>query len=388
MSGTVAYTIAPPEAGEHEPLRAILGHALHFPPAAMGFWFEGIGAPNFRVVRADGEVAGGLGILRMGQWYGGTAVPLAGIGAVGIAPEWRGRGAASALLRATLTELRAEGLPLAALYPSTLPVYRKAGFERAAQNTTYDIPLAILDPRAPLAIVRASPDDPDLRTVYSRAASLRNGALDRNPFLWHKTLAPYNQAAHAYRFVRNGATEGYVIYSQENRADPLSVLDWACLTRDAGKTLLAFLAGHRAMVATARLRGGPQEPLFHLLPEPRAVVARRLELLLRVLDVPGALAARGYPPHLRTDLHLAIDDDLLPENTGQFLLRIADGRGTVERGGTGTFRLGIRALASLYSGFLTPNDLAMLGELTAPAADLTLATAIFGGPAPWLVDMF
>ncbi|MFN8517208.1 MAG: GNAT family N-acetyltransferase [Chloroflexia bacterium] len=195
MSGTVAYTIAPPEAGEHEPLRAILGHALHFPHAAMGFWFEGIGARNFRVVRAEGEVAGGLGILRLGQWYGGAVVPLAGIGAVGIAPEWRGRGAASALLRETLTELHAEGLPLAALYPSTLPVYRKAGFERAAQNTTYDIPLAILDTRAPLTIVRASPDDLDLRTVYTQAASRRNGALDRNPFIWHKTLAPYNQAA-------------------------------------------------------------------------------------------------------------------------------------------------------------------------------------------------
>jgi len=354
----------------------------------MGFWFEGIGAPNFRVVRAEGEVAGGLGILRMGQWYGGTVVPLAGIGAVGIAPEWRGRGAASALLRATLTDLRAEGLPLAALYPSTLPVYRKAGFERAAQNTTYDIPLAILDTRAPLTIVRASPDNLDLRAVYTRSASTRNGALDRNPFIWHKTLVPYGQVAHAYRFVRNGATEGYVIYTQENRADPLTVLDWACLTRDAAQTLLAFLAGHRAMLATARLRGGPQEPLFHLLPEPRATVARRLELLLRILDVPGALAARGYLPHLHADLHLAVDDDLLPENTGHFLLRVADGRGTVERGGTGTFRLGIRALASLYSGFLTPNDLAMLGELTAPAADLALAAAIFGGPAPWLVDMF
>jgi predicted acetyltransferase len=388
VSERTTFTVAPLEAGEHEPLRAILGRSLHFPPAAMGYWFDGIGAANFRVVRAGGRVVGGLGILRMGQWYGGSAVPLAGIGAVGIAPEWRGHGAASALLRATLAELRAEGMPLAGLYPSTLPVYRKAGFERAAQITTYDIPLTILDPRAPLAIVPAAPDDDALCALYTQAASLRNGALDRSPFLWHKILFPFGQEAHAYRFVRAGATEGYVIYAQEGRADPLLVLDWACLTRDAGQTLLAFLAAHRAMIATARLRGGPQEPLLHLLPEPHATIARRLELLLRVLDVPGALAARGYPPHPRADLHLAVEDDLLPENTGRFVLRVADGRGTVEHGGAGTFRLTIRALASLYSGFLTPHDLVMLGELAAPAADLALAAAIFGGPAPWLVDMF
>jgi predicted acetyltransferase len=384
----MAFTVAPPEAGEHEPLRAILGRSLHFPPPAMGFWYEGIGAVNFRVVRAGGAVVGGLGILRMGQWHGGAVVPLAGIGVVGIAPEWRGRGAASALLRATLVELRAEGLPLAALYPSTLPVYRKAGFERAAQITTYDIPLAMLDPRAPLEIVAATPDDPDIRRVYAQAIAGRNGALDRHPFLWQRALSPFGQEAHAYRFVREGATEGYVVCAQEGRDAPLTVLDWACLTRAAGQTLLAFLAGHRAMLATARLRGGPQEPLFHLLPEPRATVARRLELLLRVLDVPGALAARGYPPHVRADLHLVVDDDFLPENSGRYVLRVADGRGVVERGGAGTFRLGIRALASLYSGFLTPHDLAMIGELAAPEQDLRVAEAIFGGAAPWLADMF
>jgi predicted acetyltransferase len=388
VSERVPLTVAPPTADDHAPLRAILGRALHFPPAAMQYWYDGIDPANYRAVRADGSVVGGLGILRLGQWYGGAVVPLAGIGAVGITPEWRGRGAATALLRATLAELRNAGLPLAALYPSTLPVYRKAGFERAAQNTTYDIPLAILDPRPPLAIVPAAPADPDIRTLYARAASARNGALDRNPFIWHKAFAPFGQEAHAYRFVRDGATEGYVICAQEARTDPLTILDWACLTRAAMQTLLAFLAAHRAMLATARLRGGPQEPLLHLLPEPRATVARRLELLLRVLNVPGALAARGYPPHLRADLHLAVEDDLLPENTGNFLLRVADGRGTVERGGDGTFRLGIRPLASLYSGFLTPRDLATLGELAAPASDLALATAIFAGPAPWLADMF
>ncbi len=315
-------------------------------------------------------------------------MPLAGITAVGVAPEWRGRGAASALLREALGELHAAGVPLAGLYPSTYPVYRKAGFERAATNTTYDIPLAVLDSRAPLDVVPAAPDDPELPAAYARAASDRNGALDRHPFLWRRALEPFGQEAHAYRFVRDGATEGYVVYAQGGRTDPLTVLDWVCHTRDAGRTLFALLAGHRAMVGSAHLRGGPQEPLLHLLGEPRATVARRLELLLRIVDVPGALAARGYPPLLDATLHLAVEDDLLPANNDRFILRVAGGRGTVERGGAGTCRLGVRALASLYSDFLTPHDLAMLGELDANTADLTVAAAIFGGPPPWLGEMF
>lgn len=388
MTGGPHLTIAPASAGDEEPLLAILGQALHFPPDAIRYFYAGTGAANFRVARAAGRPVGALGILPMGQWFGGARVPLAGITAVGIAPEWRGRGAASALLRAALAELHAGGTPLAALYPSTYPVYRRAGFERAATNTTYAIPLAILDPRAPLDIIPTPPDHPDLGAVYARHAAGRNGALDRHPFVWHRALHPYGRETWAYRFARDGATEGYLVYSQAGREDPLILHDWACLTRDAAATLLAFLAADRAMTTAARFFGSPQEPLLHLLPEPRATVARRLELLLRIVDVPAALAARGYPTLLAAELPLAVEDALLPENTGRFLLRVAGGRGTVEPGGAGTCRLTIRALASLYSGFLTPHDLALLGDLTAPAGDLAAASAIFGGPPPWLGEMF
>ena len=44
-----------------------------------------IGVENFRVIRQAKEVVGGLGLLPMGQWYGGVCVPMTGIAAVGIA---------------------------------------------------------------------------------------------------------------------------------------------------------------------------------------------------------------------------------------------------------------------------------------------------------------
>lgn len=382
------FTVGPLRSGETDEMLAIVGRALHFPPDPMRYWYDGVGAAGFRVIRAAGQAIGGLGLLPMGQFFGGARLPMAGITAVGIAPEWRGRGAASALLRATLAELRAAGTPLAALYPSTLPVYRKAGFERAATNTTYELPLTDLSGRAPLEAVPSAADHPDLAAVYARHIAGRNGALDRHPFIWHRACHPYGRDAALYRFVRDGATEGYISYSQDGRGEPLIVHDWACLSRDAMITMLAFLAGHRAMVGSARLFGAPQEPLLQLLPEPRATIARRLELLLRLVDVPAALAARGYPAYLTADLHLAVADDFLPENSGNLLLRVVAGRGTVERGGAGTFRIGTRALASLYSGFLAPHDLALLGGLDAPPADLASAAAIFGGPPPWLGEMF
>src|SRR5437588_2988116 len=58
-----------------------------------------------RLVRVDGVFAGGLVDLSMGQWFGGRVVPIGGISAVAIAPEQRGRGAATFLMREIVREL-------------------------------------------------------------------------------------------------------------------------------------------------------------------------------------------------------------------------------------------------------------------------------------------
>ena len=53
-----------------------------------------------------------------------------GIAAVAVAPEHRGSGIGSRLLRVTLQEGRERGFPLSCLYASTQPLYRRLGFDR------------------------------------------------------------------------------------------------------------------------------------------------------------------------------------------------------------------------------------------------------------------
>lgn len=67
---------------------------------------------------------------------------------------------------------------------------------------------------------------------------------------------------------------------------------------------------------------------------------------------------------------------------------MADGRGTVEKGGSGTLKLDARALAALYTGYLTAQELVAAGMLQAPPEALAAAGLVFAGPRPWLPDMF
>src|SRR5688500_12039490 len=107
--------IGVPRADEIDALDALLGPALHFPNSTMRDWLETIGLENCRAARCDDRFVAGLGFALIGQWFGGARAPMAAVTAVGVAPDWRGAGVGTALMRRTLEDLRGAGVPLAAL---------------------------------------------------------------------------------------------------------------------------------------------------------------------------------------------------------------------------------------------------------------------------------
>src|SRR5260370_4127102 len=70
------------------------------------------------------RAVGGAMFHDMRQWWCGREVPMAGVSSVRVAPEDRGRGIGRRLMIALLDEVAADGYPLPALYPATMPLYR------------------------------------------------------------------------------------------------------------------------------------------------------------------------------------------------------------------------------------------------------------------------
>ena len=110
--------------------------------------------------------------------------------------------------------------------------------------------------------------------------------------------------------------------------------------------------------------------------------------MLRVIDVVKALEKRGYPASIQTELHLEVEDDLIAENNGKFILSVTNGRGEVTKGGKGELKLDIKGLAPLYTGLFTPQQLQISGKLQATETSLDIATQIFAGSSPWMIDYF
>lgn len=355
-------------------------------------FFNRIGLENFYVIRAGKQVAGGLATIPMAQWWGGQRVPMIGIAAVGIAPEYRGDGVALAMMQQAVQELHAKGVPISTLYPATQRLYRKAGYEQGGISSIWEVPTqSILVKEQPLPVGAITGDHEIFHELYQQQAKLNNGFVERHQSLWERIFKPdEKETIYAYLIGSAEQPQGYIIFSQHQDQDGsfIRVRDCAVLTTAAAQSFWSFLANHRSQIKNVRWKGSAIDSLTLLLPEQTAKQKSALRWMLRVIDVVKALEKRGYLPGIQAELHLEIQDDLLAENNGRFILSVANGRGEVTRGGKGEMKLDIRGLAPLYTSLFTPQQLQFAGQLDATETALFAATQIFTGASPWMADFF
>lgn len=361
---------------------------------AIARWLERIPPEDLRRTRRAGEVVGALIQVPMGQWFGGRSVSTMGVAGVGVDPVERGTGLATAMMREALAEWRASGFALSTLYPSTYRLYGGVGYERAGGRYLATVNLAELDVRErELRPQALGENGAEVRAgLYERWARVNSGNLDRGPYVWSRIDQSYEGKTDGCLLVDSaGDPEGYINYvrvADDDAAFRIVALDVAVATPRAARAFLSFLGGFRTMADRARWASAPNDPILANLPERRYELRQGDQWMLRVLDVPQALAARGYPRGIEAELHLSIRDEILPANDGRFVLRVSGGVGAAEPGGDGRLALDVRGLAALYTGHLSPDQLVLTGLLEGPEPEREAAAAVFAGPAPWMRDMF
>ena len=375
-------------ANEAPGLWETISQALH--RSIQPGWNEHVGHERFRAVRMGSEIVGGMGIIPMGQWFGGRLVPAGAVTSVGVAPEGRGIGAASVLMHGALREMQASGMVISTLFPSSARVYRSFGYERSGVKLTYEAPVKEMRTLSnELSMTEAREvDREEMVLLFNKRGSIGNGNLDRGDVLWDLILGTRGRQVFTY-IVKDGAEPvGYVNFQQARSADHIRVRDMVALTPEAAQRLLRFFSDHRTVIETISWNGPPNDPLMLMMEEQEAKQIQSRDWMVRILNVKSALEARGYPAAVEISLALTIEDPLLDENTGTWTLDVSGGRGTVTSGGTGGLSMGPRGFAPLYTNHLSPPDIKNIGLLKGTDEDLSKAAAIFSGPKPWIGNQF
>ncbi len=236
-------------------------------------------------------------------------------------------------------------MPISALYPATLPLYRRVGFEQAGYWMEYRLALARIDvPSSKLAVRPLEEKDMDaVKRCYRQVSMGFDGYLDRGEYVWNRVTNPRAGAANGFVIDSpdGRGVAGYVFLRQgaagEHAARCAPDLDICAATPTAASRLLNFLSEFISVGEDVVFNGGPLHPLMPLLGEQKFRMQFKEYWMVRILDVARALTERGYLPGVHGEVHLDVGDELFPENAGRYVLIVADGRaGMVQRGGNGS----------------------------------------------------
>jgi predicted acetyltransferase len=303
----------------------------------------------------------------MRQWWHGRAVRMAGVGAVKVAPEQRGRGVGRALMTELLRVIAGRGYPLSVLYPATAPLYRSLGWELAGGQYRAVIAARSLakllpadGPAQPLpgppALRRAGPDDAGevidvISAVHESARPCGPATFDaatvRRWWLTDENLFCYL------------ADDGFLAYGWHEEHHELSVRVALAGSAETTRALWSIVGSHAPLARKIRAVISPADPVAWLTREPDVILAGCLSWMLRVVDAPAAIAGRGFPAVAGLAVGLQLDDAQLPGNAGLWTLEVSGGKGSLSAsatgrrapaGSAGPVRLGARGFAALYAG--------------------------------------
>ncbi len=339
------------------------------------------------LVVVDGQrVVAGARVWDFGQWWHGRAVPMGGIGGVVVDPEYRGRGAATLLMRAILARCRDLGLVVSALFPASVPVYRKVGYEFGGGRYRYSFladEVRRLGP-GPAPTRRATAYDAERFLELAGMARVRG--VESGPVVWPlREAREWLDEEETFAYL---AEDGFVVYRW---SDPdLTVDELIALSPDTTRTLWGLVGSGASIAEQVHAYVAPYDPIHLLLGREAAKATDVQRWMLRLVDAPAAIAARGWPAGAAVDVPLQLDDADVSENAGGWRLQVAAGAGKLVPDGVDNeaLRLGPRGLAALYAGTpVATLRLAGLATAGSPRSDAQLDVA-FGGAASFMLDYF
>jgi predicted acetyltransferase len=229
----------------------------------------------------------------------------------------------------------------------------------------------------------------------------RVGALDRSDDWWNVKWhdpEPWRRGASAYRFAlhfdRRGKPDGYVAFRVKNNWDESGaevIIDELDAASGVSRGALWRFVLDLDLVRTFTRDGAPlDEAVRYLVSDLHSVKAELHDgTYARLVDVPRALEARRYLTEL--EVSIRVEDPLLRQNTGTFLLAGGpDGASVSKAGGRPDLVMSVRDLSAIYLGGTSLAALVRAGLVTerTTGAAAAVGAAFAWSQPPFCPDFF
>jgi predicted acetyltransferase len=355
----------------------------------------------------DDAIAGAVAAFTRRLSVPGGEVPAAHVTGVSVGATHRRQGLLTRLLGNLHSQALELGEPVAVLWASEGRIYQRYGYALAARFTTTagaTNELTLVDPSTdrvrPIADVSGARDAFD--AVFERVRRDRPGLSSRSDPWWSYVLADtpsHRDGAGPLRAVVHDGPDGidgYLLFRIKNEwtsSGPngtVDVRELMATTAEAYRALVRFALSVDLTRTVAFARGAVDEPLQFLVSDPRQLKLRLSDgLWVRLLDVPGALAARRYA--IDIDVVIEVTDAGMPANSGRWRLTGSrDGATCTRTGDPADLACDESALAAAYLGGASLTALSAGGRVRElrPGALPTASTAFRWDREPAPAEVF
>ncbi len=326
----------------------------------------------------------------------GDRRPVGGFAAFATPPEHRSAGHGERLQREALREFRDRGYPYAALWPNSIPYYRRSGWGLVHAETEYRFPAdALPSAEGDGAFERLTPDEYErLVPAYEDWAVGYELALDRSARWWRERTLE-GDWIYSWTPADAETATGHVAFRLPGESDDGSgatmiVDELVYRTEEARRQLLELIRRHAPQVDEVRWSAPEETRLVHEAVDPKAVTAAvEPGSMGRIVDLEVAIEQLPAERNPERPVTVGVDDPLLPANDATVRIEPGPDGPTCERveddDADTDAELGVGLLSKLYVGTLAPSTAAERDLLSAAGDALD---ALFPERRVYLTDFF
>ncbi len=345
-----------------------------------------------------------------GMWYypyemrvGDDFLPMGGVAAVATAPEARNRGHVKTLMTKAHQQMRDEGRPLAVLMPFKGSFYARMGYADTFFHHTFEFtPGQLASCGRTRASLRAVDGVKIWRTIedlHQRCGAHRCGTVKRDAtYLKWRWLRSAKGLRKVYLVERGEEPVGFVVATLQtaNQTEtPNFHINHAVWTdADALRAVLSFIRAHRDQVSKVLWSLPVDVDLFPFFADDHVKVERHQKMMLKLVDMKGAIERRSYAPELSDELVLEVTaDDTSPWNGGRWRVSWDNGQAEVKKlqrpaAGVPRVQCDTQTLAIMYAGHRSASSLASDGLLTVSEKAGAILDRAFPSGSPFMQEWF
>lgn len=309
----------------------------------------------------------------------GEKMPVGIVTSVSTYPEYSGRGIMRELLVKSLERMRSRKQDVALLYPFSIPLYRKFGWEIISNKLSYTIRDYQIPRRGKTDgyVRRVAWESREYKDVHDRFSATTHGCLYRNTLAWNEYwLWEQEDTLIAVYYRADGTPDGYMVYLI--KGDIMYIKEMIYLSREAQNGLWSYIRAHESMIEEVRGNNYISEPVAFDMEDGAIKETIRPYIMGRIVDVEDFLRTYRCSPDADQTVTFSVSDPVLPWNDRTFSVRFHKGRCFPTEGKQqNKVNLSIGTLTTLLLGYKNAGNLRwkekiMCTERTAGTLDKVL----------------